>query len=155
LVLFEDPQCSYCRRFEERSGDLLRREIAAGSVNVEYRMRSFLGPESVRADNALALAAETGHFDQLRSVLFSAQPDQGTGGYTADDLIQLGRQVGITSSDFAAGVREGRYQQWVECTEEAFEKDDPDGTPAGLLDGRSVEPYDLYDPEALGSLIRR
>ena len=25
LVVFEDPQCPYCRQFEEASGDLLRR----------------------------------------------------------------------------------------------------------------------------------
>src|SRR5579864_2145174 len=85
LVIFEDPQCPYCRQFEEQSGDLLRREIAAGAVSVEYRMRCFLGPESIRADNALALAAEAGRFDQLRAVLFAAQPPEGTGGYTSDD----------------------------------------------------------------------
>src|SRR3978361_2275578 len=66
LVLFEDPQCPYCRQFEEASGDLLRRETAAGAVAVEYRMRCFLGPESVRADNALALAAEAGRFRHPR-----------------------------------------------------------------------------------------
>jgi hypothetical protein len=51
------PPDPYCRRFEQRSGDLLGREMAAGAVSVEYRMRSFLGEESVRANNALALAA--------------------------------------------------------------------------------------------------
>ena len=40
---FEDPQCPYCRQFEEVSGDGLRREVAAGAVVVEYRMRCFLG----------------------------------------------------------------------------------------------------------------
>ena len=65
LILFEDPQCPYCRRFEQVSGDLLDRE-SAGAVAVEYRMRCFLGIESVRADNALALAAEDGKFDELR-----------------------------------------------------------------------------------------
>src|ERR1017187_7678224 len=66
--------------FEEVSGDLLRREVAAGSVAVEYRIRSFLGPESVRAANALAAAAEAGHFDQLRRELFAAQPAEDSGG---------------------------------------------------------------------------
>src|SRR5271154_6044691 len=86
LVVFEDLQCPYCREFEEISGDLLRREVVAGSVAVEYRIRSFLGPESVRAANALAAAAEAGHFDQLRRDLFAVQPDEGSGGYTVDDL---------------------------------------------------------------------
>src|ERR1700684_3484033 len=78
LVVFEDPQCPYCREFEEVSGDLLRREIAAGAVAVEYRIRSFLGVESVRAANALALAAESGRFDQLPRELFAAQTAEDT-----------------------------------------------------------------------------
>src|SRR6516162_2901489 len=107
LVLFEDPQCPYCRQFEETSGDMLRREVAAGAVAVEYRMRCFLGVESVRADNALALAAESGRFDQLRRELFAAQPAENTGGFTVSDLIDLGRRAGLTSPDFQRGVREG------------------------------------------------
>lgn len=154
LIVFDDPQCPYCRQFEERCGDLLRREIAAGAVSVEYRMRCFLGAESVRADNALALAAEAGRFDQLRAEMFADQPGEGTGGYRADDLIELGRRGGITSPEYIAGVREGRYVQWVQHLDEAFQRDDPDGTPAAPLDGEPVDPDQLYDPDALGELRR-
>jgi hypothetical protein len=35
LVLFEDPQCPYCRQFEDVSGDMLRREVAAEAVAVD------------------------------------------------------------------------------------------------------------------------
>src|SRR6202020_1063970 len=78
LVVFEDPQCPYCREFEQASGDLLRREVAAGAVAVEYRIRSFLGDESVRAANALAAAAGNGasRFDELRRELFAEQPPE-------------------------------------------------------------------------------
>ncbi len=154
LVLFEDPQCPYCRRFEQVSGDLLRREVAAGAVAVEYRMRCFLGVESVRADNALALAAEDGKFDQLRRELFANQPPEQTGGFTATDLVDLGRRAGLTSPDFESGVRQGRYEEWVAVVDRAFEEQDPEGTPAGVLDGRPVERKVLYDPETLGALIR-
>jgi len=47
-----------------------------------------------RADNALALAAEAGRFDQLRAEMFADQPGEGTGGYRADDLIELGVVAG-------------------------------------------------------------
>jgi Thioredoxin len=154
LVLFEDPQCPYCRRFEEVSGDLLRREIAAGAVLAEYRMRCFLGVESVRADNALALAAESGRFDELRREIFAAQPAENSGGFTVADLIDLGERAGLTSPDYQRGVREGRYQQWVIEVDRAFGKQDPQGTPAALLDGHPVDLEVLYDPEALGALLR-
>jgi hypothetical protein len=154
LVVFEDPQCPYCREFEEQSGDLLRREIAAGAVAVEYRIRSFLGSESVRAANALALAAGAGRFDELRREMFANQPQEHSGGFTTEDLLGLGRRVGLTSADYVAGVREGRYERWVREIDEVFEQQDPNGTPFGVLDGRPVDSESLYDPEALGALIR-
>jgi len=154
LVVFEDPQCPHCRRFEEASGDVLRREVAAGAVAVEYRMRCFLGPESVRADNALILAAEQGLFDQLRREVFAAQPPEHSGGFTVEDLLGLGRRVGLDGDDFVTGVREGRYEAWVLEADRAFQDLDPQGTPAALLDGEPVDSSALYDGQALGALVR-
>ena len=154
LVVFEDPQCPYCRQFEEASGDVLRREVAAGAVAVEYRMRCFLGPESVRAGNALALAAEAGRFDQLRREVFAHQPPEHSGGFTAEDLIDLGRRVGLHDPGFVSGVREGRYEAWVVAADRAFQEQDPHGTPAALLDGEPVDSSVLYDRQALGDLLR-
>ena len=153
LVVFEDPQCPYCRQFEEASGDLLRREIAAGAVAVEYRMRCFLGPESVRAGNALALAAEAGRFDQLRREVFASQPPEHSGGFTAEDLLDLGRRVGLDDPAYVTGVRDGRYEAWVVAVDRAFQEQDPQGTPAALLDGQPVDSAALYDARALGDVL--
>jgi protein-disulfide isomerase len=154
LIVFEDLQCPYCREFDEVAGDLLRREVAAGSVAVEYRIRSFLGPESVRAANALAAAAEAGHFDQLRRELFARQPAENSGGFTTEDLLEAGLRAGLTSHSYATAVREGRYEQWVLERERAFREQDPAGTPAAVLDGRLLDSQTLLDPEALGAAIR-
>jgi protein-disulfide isomerase len=154
LILFEDPQCPYCRQFEEASGDLLRREVAAGEVAVEYRMRCFLGAESVRANNALALAAEAGRFDQLRRELFANQPPEHSGGFTAEDLLRLGRRAGLDDPEYVTGLREGRYETWVVAVDREFQEQDPQGTPAALLDGESVDPSVLYDAQALGDVLR-
>jgi hypothetical protein len=153
-VVFEDLQCPYCREFEAASGDMLRREIAAGTVAVEYRIRSFLGNESVRAANALAVAAGTRRFDELRRELFANQPPEHSGGFTAEDLVDLGSQVGLTSADYVAGVQEGRYEGWVRESDKIFQQQDPDGTPFALLDGRPIDSESLYNPDDLGALIR-
>ena len=52
MVLFEDPQCPYCRQFEELNGPLIAAAVGAGELAVEYRMRCFLGPESVRGQRS-------------------------------------------------------------------------------------------------------
>jgi protein-disulfide isomerase len=154
LVLFEDPQCPYCRQFEEASGDLVRTEVAAGTVAVEYRMRCFLGDESVRADNALALAAEADRFDQLRQEVFASQPPENSGGFTVDDLAELGRRVGLTSPDYVAGLRDRRYEPWVVQMDRLYQGQDQQGTPAAILDGRTVDSRVLFRPELLGELLR-
>jgi protein-disulfide isomerase len=154
LVVFEDPQCPFCRQFEEVSGDLLRRQAAAGTVAIEYRMRCFLGVESVRADNALALAAEAGRFDELRRQLFAAQPPENSGGFTVADLIRFGELVGLTSSEYISGLREARYEEWVVEIDQSFQKQDQRGTPAALLDGATVESEALFDPALLEAVLR-
>jgi hypothetical protein len=153
MVIFEDPQCPYCRQFEQVSGGLLRSAREGGALATEYRMRCFLGAESVRADNALALAAEEGRFDELRTELFAAQPVEGTGGFTPLDLLALGQRVGLTSPGFVSGVHEGRYMAWVLRLEAMFQKQDRQGTPAAWLDDRPVEARVLNDPEALAVLL--
>jgi len=155
MVVFEDPQCPYCRQFEEASGDFLRREVRNGTIAIEYRMRCFLGIESVRADNALALAAEAGRFDELRQELFAAQPPENSGGFTISDLTELGRRVGLTSTDFVTGLKEGRYQLWVVEIDRIFQGQDPQGTPAALLEAQPVDSRVLFDPEALAALLLR
>jgi hypothetical protein len=145
LILFEDPQCPYCRQFEQLNGALITAALDAGELAVEYRMRCFLGQESVRADNALALAAEAGRFDELRMALFAAQPTEGTGGFTSEDLVRLGAQVGLSGSDFVSGVREGRYENWVLSRETLYEAEDPQGTPAAWLNGRPIDSTLLFD----------
>jgi hypothetical protein len=154
LVLFEDPQCPYCRQFEELNGPVIATAVGAGQLAVEYRMRCFLGPESVRADNALALAAEAGRFDELRQALFAAQPPEGTGGFTTEDLLHLGARVGLTGSNFVSGVQTARFEQWVLSREEAFQAQDPQGTPAGWLNGQPLDPNVLLDGRAFERALR-
>jgi len=154
MVLFEDPQCPYCRQFEEACGGVLKQARDAGTCTVEYRMRCFLGVESVRADNALALAAEEDRFDELRTELFSSQPPEGSGGFTTADLLALGQAVGLTSPRYVSGVEQGRYKAWVLQREEAYQAEDPVGTPAAWLDGHQIDSRILGDPKALGTLLR-
>src|SRR6202023_1433072 len=97
----------YCKQFEELNGETVSASVSTGNLLVEYRMRCFLGVESVRADNALALAAEEGRFDELRRELFAHQPAEQSGGFTVADLTDLGARIGLTSPEYVNGIREG------------------------------------------------
>jgi hypothetical protein len=154
MILYEDPQCPFCRQFEELNGPVLTAAVGAGSLAVEYRMRCFLGEESVRTDNALALAAEAGRFDPLRRALFAAQPPEGSGGFTTEDLLRIGADAGLTGSDYVAGVQEARYQTWVLRREDLYQRKDPQGTPAAWLDGDPLDSNVLFDARLLEGRLR-
>lgn len=152
-VVYEDPQCPACKGFEDVSGDLMRREVAAGAVVVEYRMMTFIGPGSLPANNALALAAERGDFDALRQWLFAVQPEEGTQ-ITVETILGAARDAGIVDPDFEQGLRGGRHEAWVLAVAEEFSGQNQVGTPAMVLDGEPVETAVLLDPDALGRLVR-
>jgi protein-disulfide isomerase len=145
VIAYEDPQCPVCARFERGNGAVLAEAVEAGRVSVEYRMRSFLGPESVRAVNALAAAQEAGSLDALRRALYQHQPQERTGGYTTQTLLDLGRDVGITSSSYADAVRGMQYEAWVRRVDDRGSRDGNVQTPELRVGSRVLTQDELFD----------
>ncbi|MDX6209095.1 MAG: hypothetical protein QOE24_1486, partial [Frankiales bacterium] len=139
VVAYEDPQCPICGEFEQADGATLRTAVAEVKVNVEYRMMSFLGPESVRAVAALGAAAQEGKFEPLREAMFTHQPAEGTGGYTIADLLSLGKGVGLTDAAWTTAVQKQTHAPWARTVEQMAEKVPIAGTPTVLLDGKSLD----------------
>lgn len=153
VVAFEDPQCPSCARFEQGNGVLLAAAVRDGKVTVEYRMRSFLGPESVRAVNALAAAQADGGFEPLRELLYANQPVEGTGGYTTEDLLALGEQAGLTSSEYVDAVRGMRYEDWVRSVDDRASRDGNVATPELRIGDRVLTSKQLSDPAAFRAAL--
>jgi protein-disulfide isomerase len=147
IVVYEDPQCPVCNRFEETNGPTLHSAVDAGRVAVEYRMRSFLGPESVRADNALAAAQAEGKFEPLRETLFAHQPKEASGGYTTADLLAFGRSVGLTDPAYVDAVTTMKYKPWVKFVDDQASRDGNVGTPQIVkADGQALTSDQTFDP---------
>lgn len=154
LVIYEDPQCPVCSDFERIAGPTLQSAVAAGKVSVEYRMRSFLGPESVRAVNALAAAAQAGKFEALREAVYAHQPKEHTGGYTTDELLALSANVGLKSAAYADAVRSMAYAPWVAKVDDRASRDGNVGTPEVIRVGSGPLPQQvLFDPAQFAAAI--
>lgn len=148
LIAYEDPQCPVCKDFEQVNGPTLRAAVNAGKVSVEYRMRSFIGAESVRAANALAAAAAEGKFEALREAEFLNQPQERSGGYTTNDLIALGRAVGLDSPQYVDAVRSMKYAGWVAKVDDRASKDGNVGTPQLMrVGGKALSIQETLDPQ--------
>jgi hypothetical protein len=99
----------------------------------------------VRAVNALAAAQAAGSFDALRRSLYEHQPKERTGGYTTQTLLELGRDVGLTSSSYVDAVRDLQYEAWVREVDDQSSKDGNVQTPELRIGGRVLDQQDLFD----------
>ncbi|MCP2253638.1 Thioredoxin [Prauserella aidingensis] len=116
IDIYADFLCPACGSFYERFGDQIQQKIDDGSLLVRTHPVPMLMEASdppgysLDAANASLLAADEGKFTEFHDSLFQNQPAEGGRGYSDDQLIQLGRDLGIEGDAFAQGIRNGKYE---------------------------------------------
>ena len=154
--VYEDFLCPACGTFERRDGAAIEDALTAGEVKVRYHVVNILdnlsNPPgySTDAGNAALCAAQAGKFPAYHASLFANQPREGGRGFTDDQLVKLGRDVGITGQDFESCVRNGTHDGTVRSgtdaasADESLQRSYPDGrrsfgTPTIVIDGEIVD----------------
>src|SRR5688572_32919401 len=66
---------------------------------------------STRSAAAVGCAADGGKFAEFSDALYDKQPAEGGPGYTDEELVNVGRGLGLGDA-FATCVREGTYASW-------------------------------------------
>ncbi|MFN8168480.1 MAG: thioredoxin domain-containing protein [Candidatus Nanopelagicales bacterium] len=148
VQVWEDFQCPFCATFEAAQGADVTALAASGDVRVVYRIATFLDDKfpqsrlsSARAANAWGAAIDAGKGDEFRALVFANQPKDEGVGFTDEQLVELGRQAGITGADldaFATKVAEHTYFGWVANSSEAFRASAVPSTPNVIVDGQEV-----------------
>lgn len=136
--MYEDFQCPACEALETQTGPTIRTLLDQGKIKIDYHMMSFLGPESKRAANAAAAAANEGRFRQLHDVLYANQPKEHTGGFAKDTLLTLGTKAGLTSQAYKDAVNKGTYDGYVAKIDSDASKAGVAQTPTVLVDGKQL-----------------
>jgi protein-disulfide isomerase len=154
--VYEDFLCPACGAFEQRDGGRIDEALAAGRIKVRYHVVNILDElsnppgYSTDAGNAALCAADAGQFPSYHASLFAKQPREGGRGYSIDQLVQLGRDVGITDPAFEPCVRNGQHDGDVRAQEQAasgntaLHRTFPGGrsgfaTPTVVIDGKIVD----------------
>ncbi|MCD2188939.1 DsbA family protein [Actinomycetospora soli] len=155
LDVYEDALCPACQSFESRGGARIAKVVAEGKLRVRYHLVNMLDQRSQPAGystlggNALLCGAENGIFPDLHVSLYTAQPEEGGTGYTAEQLVDLGTRLGA-GPGYADCVRSGKHDGQVAANFAKAAKD-PDlrhqktgsfGTPALVMDGTMLQPGD-------------
>jgi protein-disulfide isomerase len=141
---FIDFLCPFCRQFEGRSGSLLKRFVDDRVATLVYHPLGFLdrlsvpGGYSTRAAAASAASSDADMFLPYKDALFANQPQEGGPGLDDEELVDLGRSVGIEGPRFADAVFSGTYQPWVRFVTELAVERGVGGTPTVLVAGIPV-----------------
>jgi protein-disulfide isomerase len=136
---YGDFQCPICGQWERTVGPTVRRLVDQGRIRFEYHPIAFIGPESLSAANAAEAAGDAGRFWAYHDLLFADQAPENSGALTTDRLLELGRQIGLTSQPFQQKVRDGTYDNWIRQVTDQSSQQGVVQTPTVLVNGRQVD----------------
>jgi protein-disulfide isomerase len=144
LDLYEDFMCPVCHNFENQSGATIKQWVSQNKVTVRYHPVAILNGSSngtnysTRAAGAAAAAAEGGKFVEYHDLLYQNQPAEGSDGLDNAKLIELGKQVGLTSSAFSDAVTNKTYDTWADKVTDTFAERGYNATPTVVVNGKQV-----------------
>ena len=164
LAIWEDFQCPSCAQFEKSFGAAVTKLADDGKVTVIHRPTTFLDqahPESnsasARATAAWGCAIDAGKAEEYHNKVFANQPSVEGTGWTDDQLMQFGKDVGITgdaATTFQKCYTDKTYTQWVTNSYLTFVNSAVAGTPTAFLNGKEVPADTLTDATKLAALIQ-
>ena len=165
LAIWEDFQCPSCGNLERTNGAAILKLATDGKVTLIWRPTTFLDPRFVtgpnpdssqRATMAWGCAIDAGKTDAYHSTVFANQPANEGDGWTDQQLLDFGKQAGITGdayTKFADCYNNKKYDQWVSNSAQVFQDNGVPGTPTAFLNGTEVKAATLTDITALEKAI--
>ncbi len=162
VKIYEDFQCPFCKKLEETSGPALIEQAKAGKINLQWQSGIFMDKKlqnsgSLTATNGWGCAIDAGKTIEFHEGIFkqqSAEETPGAPGYTNQQMLTLGKTVGITGdaySTFESCVNSGKYNTWAANSNAQFDKAGVSSTPSIFVNGKelSSKNINIYDPAVL------
>ncbi len=157
IDIFEDFQCPSCEKFEQSAGADIDAKVKAGTAQVHYHIMAFLDSASngnrysTRAANAALCASDISvdAYAKMVAVLYGkdtkgaqVQPAENSNGRTDIQLIDYGKQAGITGDNlttYQTCVQSEQHKALVQAITDDASKRSVFSTPTVLVNGKKVE----------------
>ena len=161
LAIFEDFQCPACGYVEKTNGAGIQKLATDGKVKLIWRPTTFLDPKfksdaSRRATAAWGCAIDANKTVEYHDWIYANQPAKEGDGWTNDQLLQYGKDVGIAGdlyTTFETCVTSQKYAGWAVNSTTIFENSDAKGTPYATLNGKPIDNAILSDEAKLIAYI--
>lgn len=147
IVEFVDPQCPYCRDFEQNEMEkIVNDAIRPGRAKMQLRVLTFLGPDSAEAARVWEAAGFQNKMFDVAAAFYANQGEENSG-YVTDKWLKdtLG---GIDGFDFDKALNEAADPRITAALGEAkslASRYGVDSTPT-LLVGKDINSLEKVDP---------
>jgi protein-disulfide isomerase len=149
IDLYVDFRCPHCAEFEKDSGATIDKLVADGTATVTYWPLGFVDAKSSpRLANAFAAAAANGKALSFADELY----DDFSKAWTNDQLIELGKQLGVGDATFQQAVQNNTYSGWLDSVRKAADDRGVTGTPTVYVNDKQIEPKQLT-PDGLRQAV--
>ncbi|WP_203590212.1 thioredoxin domain-containing protein [Streptomyces sp. SID13031] len=136
IDLYLDFRCPHCAEFEEKTGPMLDELVEDGTVTLTYWPMTFVNPDnSPRLANAFAAAAASGKALSYSDEIYA----DFTKAWTNDQLIELGKKLGIDDAKFEAAIKDNSYAGWLESVGKVANDRKVEGTPTVFVNGKQLQ----------------
>ncbi|KHL15605.1 UNVERIFIED_CONTAM: hypothetical protein LK11_20695, partial [Mumia flava] len=130
VTLFEDFACPHCKSFEASTGVWLDEQVAAGTIEVEFRPVSFLpgdfSPDAMAASMCVFEEAGARAYREFSALAYEGQPVESD---TVDTTTYVDWADEAGAPGTADCIRGRPFRDWVtEATEQVFAQPDREGT---------------------------
>jgi protein-disulfide isomerase len=135
IDLYLDFRCPHCAEFEEATGPTIDKLVEDGTATLTYWPLMFVSPnDSPRLANAFAAAAANGkaltYADEMYADFSKA--------WTTDQLLQLGKQLGVDDAKFETAVNDNSYKGWLDSVAQAANDRKVEGTPTVFVNDKML-----------------
>ncbi|MFI7461474.1 DsbA family protein [Nonomuraea sp. NPDC049646] len=158
--VYEDFQCPVCKELERVSGSTFKNLAAEGKAKVVFHPITIFSREptkgnSVRAAAAARCVADGKQWMAFHDLIYKNQPAETVEGFKTDQLVEWGKEAGVTSPDFESCVTSQKHAPTV-LTDSAkiMSAQSIEGTPTVKLNGTGIGEA-AFSPQQLRDAVTK
>ncbi|MGH3427539.1 MAG: thioredoxin domain-containing protein [Mycobacteriales bacterium] len=133
--VFLDYECPHCREFERKTAGYFGKQVQSGTVKLVYHPISILNGYSVWAAAAAGCASDQGKLQQFTREVYRQE-----GTLDRDDLVTVGKNIGLNSPQFSRCVQDVTYKNWALGLTVVADAIGINSTPTVLVNGGLIDP---------------
>jgi protein-disulfide isomerase len=142
VVEWGDYQCPGCGIFaREVEPRLIEEYVTPGDITFEFRDFSFLGPESFRAAEAAACAADQNAFWRFHETIYLNQRGENMNAFSDDRLKQMAQDLSLDTAAFNACLDSGEKRAAVDASAAAAREEGITSTPSIFINGTKIDDW--------------